>query len=248
MNEKDYTQLDQYFNGELSPQEAEQVLARAGAEPDFAAAFAFRKDQEEFLQREEKRQALTRTLETVGRDFFLSGDSEKSDTQSPVRSTFTRVRLLALAAAVALLIAAIWFFSRPGLPEYSAYARHEPLSLTVRGQNDQAKLTAQEAFNAGKYAEALTALDEVLKNEPGNITAQFSRGICLLETGQPAAARAAWEPLANGNSALKGEARWEIALSYLYEKNWSALKSALHQIEPGADHFEEAQKLLKSLP
>lgn len=241
MNEKDFTLLDQYFNGELSPQEAARVLSRKESDTDFAAAFSFRKDQEEFVQRDGKRRALTETLETVGQDFF----QESAHSLSPLRAKPGMVRWLALAAGLALLLVAAWFLSRPALPEYSAYARHEALSFSVRGQNEQAKISAQNAFNAGNYAAALTALDEVLKNEPGNVTAQLSRGICLLETGHPTEARAAWAALATGNSALQGEARWNIALSYLYEKNWPALKSALGDISSGMDHYEEAQKLLK---
>lgn len=245
MNEQDFTLLDEYFNGELSPQESAGVLSRVATDPDFAAAFAFRKDQEEFLQRDARRRSLQESLQTIEADFFKSGGSVPGRTQSPMRA---RVRLMAMAAAFLLILAAVWFFSRPGLPQYSAYARHEPLALTVRGQNEQAKLAAENAYNAGNYAAALPALQEVLQNEPDNLTVQFSLGVCLLETGRPADARAAWQSLATGNSALKGEAVWNIALSYLYEKNWPELKTALQNIQPGMDHYQEGQKLLKSIP
>jgi hypothetical protein len=40
MNEQDYTLIQQYFNGLLSPEDASAVEARAATESVFGAAFA----------------------------------------------------------------------------------------------------------------------------------------------------------------------------------------------------------------
>ena len=240
MNEKDFTLLNDYFDGLLPPESERQVKERVASDPEFQAAFKLHQDMLAFPRRNEQRQVFTGTLERIGQDFF------KADGAAPAtfRTTFNWGKLTAAAAAIALLLAAVWFMNRSSEPEYRQFAQHAPLSLTVRGASDQLKSQAEQAFNRKDFAAAQTALSKVLEAEPDNLTARLFQGICLIETDQFSQARTVLSPIADGASALKGDAQWYVALSYLKEKNMDAWQEALKKIQPGTDQYDDAQKWL----
>lgn len=238
------TLLDQYFNGQLSAEEQRVVEARAAADPVFGAEFSLREKMEAFPRQEAKREALVATLQSVGAEFFQSDQSEK-----PVLrvSRNNLQRWIVLAASLALVATAIWFFSQPGTPNYEQYAQHPTLSLTVMGETEQAKTEAETAFAQGDFERARSALEQVLRTEPDNLKVQFYLGICLLELRKTAEARAIFEPMATGNSALREDAIWYLGLSYLQEQNLPACRSTLELIEAGQAHYPTAQKILRRI-
>lgn len=244
MNERDTALLDNYFNELLSPEEARGVEARAAADAGFRQEFDLRKEMEAFPRKESEREALTGLLKTIGKDYFKAQIEEQP--QMKVQRNNLR-RWMALAASVLLVAAAVWFFRQSEAPTYREYARHAPLSLTVMGDTQPARTEAESAFNQKDYARALAALDQLLAAEPDNPKASFYRGICLLELDRGAEARAVFEPLAAGNSALKEDATWYIALSYLKEQDKAACKSALMKIDTSSAHHAEAREILKGL-
>lgn len=248
MNEKDFTQLNDYFNGLLSPAEAQQVQARAAKDPVFGQEFSLRKDQEAFQHRAAQRQAFSDTLQAVEKDFFEEADAKITGVAPPMTAKVNWGRwAVAVAASVALLLGAFWFFNQSTIPEYRQYAQHAPLSLTVRGIVNPEISKAENAFAAKDFQKALTSLQLVLIADPDNITARLYEAICLIELDRGEAARAVLLPIANGASALRGEAVWYTAISYLKEKNYAACKAALQNIQLDADHGEEAKKLLEKL-
>ncbi len=244
MNEQDNILLNDYFNGLLPEAEAQQVRDRAASEPAFAVEFLLRQAMAEYPGRAAKREAFKASLTEVGKDFFKDNKAEVAP-QMTAKLNWKRWAT-AVAAGLALVLAAVWFF-RLGTPNYQQYAQHAPLALTLRGQADQAISDAEKAFAEKDYGKAQAALEQVIAADPKNITANLYQGICLLELGRIAEARAVFAPIALGQSALRGEANWYIALSYLKEKNYEACKSNLQYIEPGADRYEQAQELMKKL-
>jgi tetratricopeptide (TPR) repeat protein len=244
MNERDNTLLDNYFNGLLGPEDALAVEARAVSESEFGAEFSLRKEMEAFPRKEAKREAFLATLRNMEGDYFQGKGAELPQLKV-VRNNMRR--WIALAASVTLIAAAVWFFNQGGTPDYEQYAQHTPLSLTVMGNTAQAKTDAETAFGQKDYARALAALDQVLIAEPDNIKATFYRGICILEIGRGSEARAVFESIAAGNSALREDAVWYIGLSYLKEKDLEACKAVLGKISVGEAHYGEAQKILKGL-
>lgn len=248
MNERDNTLLNDYFNGLLTAAEAQQVRERVATEPEFAEEFSLREAMAEYPGRAAKRASFKGILASVEKDFFQENNAESTATAPVMTAKLNWKRwAAALAAGLALILSAIWFFDQTGMPEYRQYAQHAPLSLTVRGQADEPISNAEKAFAAKDYAQALNALEQVAAANPDNITAQVYIGICLLELDRAAEARAILAPIALGQSALRGEANWYIALSYLKEKNYEACKSNLQFIDQGADHYEAAQDLIKKL-
>lgn len=244
MNERDITLLDQYFNGLLSNEEQRALEVRAATDPVLGAEFSLRKKMEAFPRQEAEREALVATLHRVGAEFFQPTPKEQA-TLRVARNNLQR--WIALAASLALVAAAIWFFSQPGTPTYEQYAQHPTLSLTVMGQTEQAKTEAETAFAQGDFERANLALEQVLRDEPDNLKARFYLGICLLELRKAAEARAIFEPLASGNSALREDAMWYLGLSYLQENNLPACRAALEKIEVGQARYPAARKILRKI-
>ena len=248
MKEKDIKQLNDYFNGLLSPAEAQQVQARAAEDPDFGQEFFLRKEMEAYPKRASERQAFSETLQAVEKEFFLEDGAKKTAGAPPMTAKLNWTRwVAAVAASVVLLLGAFWFFNQSAIPEYRQYAQHAPLSLTVRGEADPEISAAEKAFADKDYAQALISLQLVLGADPDNITAQLYKAICLIELDRGHEARTVLMPIANGSSALRGEAIWYSALSYLKEKNYAACKAALQNIKADSDHGREAQDLLGKL-
>jgi tetratricopeptide (TPR) repeat protein len=243
MKEQDINLLDAYFNGLLAENEAEQVRQRAAADPEFAAALQLREEMEQWLGQEPGRQAVAETLTAVGKDFFR----EKVEAPPLKVLSVNWKRTLLLAASFALLLVATWYLGSPKQPAYEQYAMHTPISFTERGENEALQNAAETDFKNGKYAGALTSLEALLRQNPDDLIAALYKGICLIELNRPAEARSVLQPLASGTSALRADAQWYIALSYLKEKNTEQCKAALQQIGAGMDHYEKAQELLKKL-
>jgi anti-sigma-K factor RskA len=248
MNERDFTLIDDYFNGILPPETAQQVEARAASETDFGAEFDLRRDMEAYPRRAAARAAFQTQLAEIGQSYFAENAAQPTESQPLAVKRVNLQRWLALAAVFLLLIVAVWFIAQPKTSLYAQYADHAPLSLTVRGAADNWAETAQKTFNAGNYQAALTALNHIVTEQPDNTTAQLYRAICMTELGAASDARAVLAPIATGNSALRGEAVWLTALSHLKENNTAECRRILQNISSDEPRFEAAQALLKKLP
>lgn len=245
MEEKDIQLLDDFFNDLLKADERQAVLDRAAADPAFAEEFELRQQMADWPRREAARKALRENLESIGAAFFDAPAEEQAS--PPMTAQVNWRRWVLAAAAVTLLGVAFWFLSRPEPSLYRQYAHYAPPAFTERGDAGNAAVRAENAFIAGRYAEALTALDQMLATQPENPAAILYKGICLLELNRPAEARAVLGPLAQGRSALRADAQWYSALSYLLESNPDACRNALLKLSPEQDHYEAAQKLLQQL-
>lgn len=243
MSEQDIALLDDYFNGLLDTEAARAVEARAASDAAFGQEYALRREMESFPRRASERAAFRETLTTVAQDYFKENDLQ----QSPMTARVSRMRWLAAAASLALVAVAVWLFTNTGGPAYRQFAQHEAPAFTVRGAADQAAGDAEKAFAEKNYAAALAAIDRLLAVQADDPTALLYKGICLIELDRTSEARALLTPMADGNSALRAEARWYVALSYLKEKNPTACRAELLKITADESRFGQAQELLKSL-
>lgn len=245
MEEKDIQLLDDFFNDLLKEEERQAVLDRVESDLAFAAEFELRRDMSDWPRRETARKALRENLEAIGAAFF----DEPAEEQAPpvMKAQVNWRRWMLAAAAVMLLGVAVWFVSRPEPSLYRQYAHYAPPNFTERGDAEEAAAAAENAFKAGRFAESLSALDRLLTVQPDNLTAALYKGICLLELDRPAEARGVLEPIVRGRSALRADAVWYSALSYLLENKPDVCRNALLALQPGDDHYEEAQQLVQQL-
>ncbi|MBK8920647.1 MAG: tetratricopeptide repeat protein [Saprospirales bacterium] len=239
MQQQDFDLLDDYFNGLLPPESEQALRERAAADPDFAREFALRERMQRWLHREPVRQAVAKNLAEIGPDYFTANAAR------PWRVSWKRWALL--AASFAVFAFAVWFFALRQPSLYHRYAQHAPLQFTERGAGDSPETRAERAFREGRYEEALAALRTVLTDKPGHLTARLYEGICLLELGRPAEARAAFAPIAEGTSALQADALWYLAISYLRENDPTRCRETLLRLQAGQEHYQQAQELLRAL-
>jgi hypothetical protein len=223
-----YPAFEAYLDDDLSAEERQaferQLLADPSLRKQFEEFAALRQRYQHSFAGEEADEKLKDSLENLGVEFF-----PPSQKQKPSRRIWLLAPVLAAACALALLL-----FYRP--KDLFRQYYQPPLAAFTEKGSAAASLYQQagQAFNAGDFIRAGQYLDSILAENPGALQASFYRGLCHLETGEPAAARGMLEPLALGASAFAEDARWFLALSYLREKDYSACLAELDQIPEGS--------------
>jgi predicted Zn-dependent protease len=242
MEDQDIKLLDDYFNGLLPAADEAAVRARCDADAAFAGEFNLRRQMADWLHSNPARSEFRQQTDKLGAEFFKSAETRP---MQPIQVVWRR-RLMA-AAAVLLLAIAAWWLLRPAPPLYQQYAAYTPLHLTERGATAPQATAAEAAFNRKDYQQALESLRQLVDLQPDNSTARLYMGISLLELNRPAEARNALSPLAEGQSVLRSDARWYVALSYLLEQDQAGCRKALEEIPVGDPHRVKADELLRSL-
>ncbi len=207
--------------------------------PELAAETAFLKDAYLYLQNRRKREALKENLQKAadqyrqkrGRVFQLG-----------------KKTALSLAAALALLLCTIFLLKnlqtdsgKP--PAYAELAQHSPLAFTQMGAEEENLSAAEQAFNAGNYAQAAKNLQRYLEAQPQDQLAQLYLAISLIETDRTEDARKLLTPLMQAPD-FRDKALWYMALSFIKENHPEQAKPWLEKISPAAKEYDIAQKLL----
>jgi hypothetical protein len=243
--EEKYTQLlDDYFNDLLDPEGRKTVEDLVATEPGFQQEFNLRQKMEHFARVQHRRAQLDQQLTQLNQKYFKD-TAPVMEVKRPMRVGWRKIMLA--AASVAILAAALWWLQKPTGTLYEQYAAHEMPQFTVRSSGANLSAEAEQAFKQKNYATALEKLSTLLAEEPNDANYQLYQAICLIELNRSAEARIALQPLADGKSALKSEAVWYLALSYLKEQNNTACQTILMQISAGDIHYKDAEKLIKAL-
>ncbi len=251
MNEKDFTLIDDYFNGILPEGEAEKLRDRAVADGELAREMNLRGEMEGFLKSNPARLKMAEQMAGLGGEFFEK-KAASTDGAAVVALPKKQMQVvgggrrfwLAVAAAGALLVVAVLFLNQPKKAiEYAQFSTHEPLNLTVKG--DGPVNGAELFFNKKDYPAALAELEKRAAEQPGDVQIALYRAICLIETGRTADARAILQPIADGATAWAAEGRWYLGLSFLKEGDLEKCRAVLTGLAPGENHFEAAQKIIK---
>lgn len=244
MTEQDYLDIEAYLQGELAPDRAAALEARAAADPALAAALAERRLLNDHLRAAGGEEALRATLQPLGERYFTGEeDTDRAPAGATVRPLPARggalrwVAGLAAAAAVALLLvfgAGLLDNDDP----YRQFAQHQPLSLTERGEGDNGISAAEDAYNSGRYAEAVPALTDYLDNNPDDDRARLALGVSLLEEGDNAGAVAALTQLAEGDGTLAPYGNWYLALAALRRDDKTEATRRLDRIPAGDPYLD----------
>jgi len=247
MNEQDYSLLQDYFNGQLPEADAEAVIKRTQTDTAFAEAFALQQEMEQFPALQNKRESFIQNLQNIEKEYFIQENkkTEKDHSAPPFRVKNNLNRWLAIAAVMVGIVAVVWLIRPQNTVEYAQFAQHAPLAIVERGSTDNSTAQAQSAFNAGQYERALPLLEQVIQAQPGLTVAQLYKGICLIELNREADARQILAPIAEGPTALKNEALWYVALSYLKEKDMNTCRQVLQKMPTDDPRYEQAKKILE---
>ena len=163
-------------------------------------------------------------------------------------------RLLALLAAVLLLLLlALWLF-RPSDPPSPAqiyadnFQRYDLVDPT-RSPTQSFRL-AKEAYANGDFVAALTALEELLEQDPDNLSLLLGAGNCLLELGEPARAISYLQrALAADDLLYKDTARWYLAMAWLQSDQPDKARPLLGQLAARSEssYQSRAREILRQL-
>jgi len=245
MEDVRYITFEKYLNKELTSEEMADFEKQLIANTDFKQEFEIYKALETSLnstfENEEKETELKATLTNLGKK-YIKEETVKKETK--VISLFNYKKLL-VAASIAVLIGLFVFNN--GDPAYSDFANHTNLEFTVRGENDEMRSKAEEAFNTKNYTEALKLITKIGNQDLKDTEIQLYRGICYLELNSYDAAEGLFNKISNGDSAFKYKATWYKALTYLKQEQFEKCKNTLKTIPESTEEYELAQKLLKKL-
>lgn len=249
MKDQDYILFDAYLANEMSKEDLADFEARLKNDPQFNQAFTTYKELGVFLEHKFKNEAATKAFEEnlkkISSQHFGTNEAPGRVGQQP-KSLKTNFYKYAIAACVVLFLG-LFVLNQFSAPTYSDYAQHDPISLSVRGQNDALLKTAETAFNNKEFEKAEAAFASLLESDPNNLELQFYRAISNIELDNFKTADTLLEQLKNGNSVYKHKAAWYLALSKLKQDNKPACLEILKTIPQEADDYKRAQKLIKKL-
>lgn len=242
MQAEDYTIIDQYLRNQLAAEDRQAFEARLAREPELAEALEFARHAHAFLGRQVERDALKTQLKRLGDQHFQGQGSQPPQAKGQLRRLWP---VLAIAATVALILTINFLLPQPSL--YDQFGQHQPLFLTEKSTDAPNTASMEAAFNNGKYGEALPLLQAYTLENPTDTLALLYQGICLLETNQLPAATNLFAAIQQGQSALKPEAIWYLALTALKEEKPVQCRQWLQTIPAESDRYQAAQDLLKKL-
>jgi thioredoxin-like negative regulator of GroEL len=241
MNEEIYLSFDRYLANEMPADERAAFELQLTSDTVLAEKFRIYQEVQEIVgaryQREEQEMAFRENLELIGNEEVV---------EKTARTVKMNWYLWAAAASIAF-ICAFLFYTSSSTPEYSAYAHYEPLALAERGNEDASILKAQQAFNSQRYAEAVAAIDVLLKQDGKNDALKIYKGISLLELNRVEEANSLFTEVSRTSSIYKDKAFWMLALSALKQKDYETCEDYLRKIPEGSPEYRQAQDLLGEL-
>lgn len=247
MNEEKYTLINDYFNGPPDDALRQKVLEMIETDAEFAEAFHLQEVMEQWPAADARRKGFEQQLTMLNAEFFPAEASTQTNVATTQPQPVMKVaygRLTAIAAAMLVLVVAVWFMFRPQPVSYERFAMHQPLHITTRGDGSSDITAAEQAFNSNNFALALEKITSLRNEKPNDLTLQLSQAICLIELNRSPEARVLLEPIATGNSALRSEAMWYTGLSYLKENNLEKCREVMRTVPADDFHYKQAVEIL----
>jgi hypothetical protein len=246
MEDEIYVLIESYLNKDLTPEESHAFEERIKNNPKLAQLVdAYRDISKHITVREARKgdeKVLKETLSNISEVILKEVEGE---TTVGKQVSLNRFYWVAAASVFLVGVAFLYFSHFTSYPLYSEYATHDPLALTVRGDEDSLKLKAEETFNQGDYILSVEFLSELLKNDPENTRLQLYLAIALLEADQYDEAESYLDLIRQGQSVFKDKATWYLALSNLKQKKYNRCKELLEEIPDASDDYLKAQALLE---
>lgn len=165
--------------------------------------------------------------------------SLKENTPTPIRNTVILIALLAAGIAIMLYVSP-WRKNIYG--QFASTEMQTPDTDSLRLPRE-----AIEKFNRGHFSDAITLLNEVLQQHPGNLYARYYRGVCKVDLNQLEPARVDLIQVYQQSNDLKYEAAFYMGLSYLKEGRKQECLDWLLKIPSQAPNYIKVQKLIEEL-
>ncbi|TDW97433.1 anti-sigma factor [Dinghuibacter silviterrae] len=225
-----------YVDGELPEEESRWFETDLRQDPALQAEVALYRELKESLRQrlapDASASGLRATLTSLRPQYFRSRIVP-----------FTRwVAGVAAAAVIGIVSVLLWPSSRQDTID--RLSRTEMIGTAERGNNTDTLLQkAAVYFNRQDFSHALPVLDQAVRADTSNQLALFYRGVAAWKTGGTAAARADWQKVYAGESLMRYDAAFYMALSYAAENDRPAALQWLSRIPEGSSLSAKAKEL-----
>ncbi len=232
--------FEHYLAGELSKEELVKFENLLQTDIDFKKAFNQYREVHNSLEltfkNNNEQLNFENNLKNISNTYF-----EKSTSKSNYKWYYS------IAASIAVLLS-VYLFYPSTKPSYEEYITYPSVNFTVRGNQENILLDAQNAFNNKNFTKANELFSEVLKKETENTEIKLYNGLALIEINKFNEASTLLNSIANGNSSFKYQAIWYLALSNLKQNKYAECKLLLEKLPEEFNQYLKAKKLLKNLP
>ncbi len=251
MEEDSILQASRYVDGEMDAQEQQQFELLLQTDVQLNEYVAQYQQATAALKAhfapDENRNALKQTIGTLNAEYFKPEAKVVSmKPQSKVMSFNNYVRWSSGIAA--LLLVGLLIFNPWRKSLYDEYNTATTMSISERGAGAQTNLEKAASFYNNKdFTSAEPLLAKEYTTDTDNSLVAYYYAITLVQDGKTAKGRDILESLYKGESAFKYDAAYQVALSFVKEKNNTEAKKWLALVPAGTSNHVKAQELSKKL-
>lgn len=240
-NEDKLTDVARYVEGDMEAQELQafEVLLREDAE--LQALLSEYHNIHQILKMKIAPDVQDKAVENTLLE--LNGKYFRKAGKTVALNGYLKWISIAAVLVIGLLVWAPW---SGGL--YEKYAISREMSVAERGTGAEQKIEdAAALYNSGDFSGAAKILTPVYQSNPERAMVAYYYGISLIENNQQNEARKVLLKLYEGTSVFKYDALYNIALSYVKEKNDKEARVWLSKIPAGDNNYAQAQELIGKL-
>jgi TolA-binding protein len=260
MMEDFYEQIEDYLDGLLKDEALQAFESAVATDAELRERLALHQALRRSMEGAAADRGLEATLKSIGSGYFKGISNNEHRISNVERGISEQKNLkikglwwgMAALAAVSLTVLAVLWWPKTATTEqlYAEYRAFPQATFTTQGAGDsteQLRQNAAQAFNRGRYDEALMNLRAYLETSKGasDQEARFFLGLSRLETGDFDAAIAIFTSLSQ--SSWRDEADWYLALTYLKAGRVGECKGQLARIGAENGHYKAAGALLGKL-
>lgn len=226
-----YDLIDRYTRKELTDEETQQVSSLLLNDPGFAKELK--------LHTEIQAAVADKNLLAFRQTLVESYQHYSSNTVEAKKQKSVSL-YLKIAASVLLMVSLAAFFlltEKPSSNQELFEAYFTPYEAPVNFRSDTSPYEDEDwkqalvLYDNKQYAEAITYLNKVVENKPGNTLAVFLRGISYLAMDSTAMAEQDFNLIvAQESNLFKEQAQWYLALGYLKQGKTTEARELLYEL------------------
>lgn len=240
-----WTKIESYFNGELNAQQKKEMEEQLKTDENLANEFNLYKDIEGGI-RLKGNELLRQQLERIEKKVL---DTNQQATTATVRRLPT-LRILAIAASIALLFGVVYFLTQPaqGPVEYAAYFEPFELDTATRGATNTSLESIYQLYNKKEYQAFIQEVEKRVPDSERKMPMIMALGTAYkLQSNYSEAI--SYFNRARTNPLYKETASWNITIMQLENGDLGKAKTGLDSLvaKKRGPYFKLAQKLLKQI-
>ena len=232
---KELEKLLKYHAGELQEEEKKVLDEKLKVQPELNQILSLIDDVNNTLKDEELKNFIS-TLGVTQNQFL---DSETNKTVKKHNLKFTWQLLAAASIVIVLVSSTIVYYSNFGSNHNSIfnhfYKKYEASLLTrSNNTNNDELVIAIQLYDRGKYQDAITIFEKIIKKDATNTAAYFFAGASYIETKAYSKAITCMKfVIEQKDTAFAEHAKWYLALCYVKTNQLKEANQLLNNISKG---------------